>query len=134
MTASERTVERIAAGVAGGEATAREIVNAAIDTAERLNGALGAFLQIDREGALRRADDVDGAAASDRGALAGVPVAIKDNICVRGLQASCGSTILGPYRPPYTATAVERLLAAGAGVVGKTNCDQFALGSSNQNS
>jgi aspartyl-tRNA(Asn)/glutamyl-tRNA(Gln) amidotransferase subunit A len=63
-----------------------------------------------------------------------VPVAIKDNICVRGLQASCGSMILGPYRPPYTATAVERLLAAGAVVVGKTNCDEFAMGSSNENS
>src|SRR5918998_2907220 len=134
MTASERTVERIAAGVAGGETSAREVVTAAIDAAERLNGALGAFLQIDREGALRRAADVDGAAASERGALAGVPVAVKDNICVRGLQASCGSMILGPYRPPYTATAVERLLAAGAVVAGKTNCDEFAMGSSNENS
>src|SRR5918998_4781912 len=119
MTASERTVERIAAGVAGGETTAREIVNGALDAAERLNGALGAFLQIDREGALRRAADIDGAAASERGALAGVPLAIKDNICVRGLQASCGSMILGPYRPPYTATAVERLLAAGLGGPGE---------------
>jgi aspartyl-tRNA(Asn)/glutamyl-tRNA(Gln) amidotransferase subunit A len=135
MTASERTVERIAEGVAGGGTTAREAVAASLDAAERLNGALGAFLQIDREGALARAAEVDAAAGDgERGALAGVPVAIKDNICVRGLQASCGSMILGPYRPPYTATAVERLLAAGAVVVGKTNCDEFAMGSSNENS
>ena len=134
MGASERTVERITAGVAGGETTAREIVAASLDAAERLNDTLGAFLQIDREGAFLRAADVDGAAAGERGALAGVPVAVKDNICVKGLQASCGSAILGPYRPPYTATAVERLLAAGAVVVGKTNCDEFAMGSSNENS
>ncbi|HLL74555.1 MAG TPA: Asp-tRNA(Asn)/Glu-tRNA(Gln) amidotransferase subunit GatA [Pyrinomonadaceae bacterium] len=131
---TERTVERITAGVAGGGATAREVVSASLDAAEGLNGALGAFLQIDRAGALARAAEIDGAASAGRGALAGVPVAIKDNICVRGLQASCGSTILGPYRPPYTATAVERLLAEGAVVVGKTNCDEFAMGSSNENS
>ena len=146
MTVAERTIGRLTESLARGETTARASVAASLDAAEKLNGALGAFLQIDREGALRRADEIDGArgegaaregepaSGAGRGALAGVPVAVKDNICVEGFQTSCGSAILGPYRPPYTATAVERLLAAGGVVVGKTNCDEFAMGSSNENS
>ncbi len=104
-------------------------VEFSIDAAERLNETLNAFLEIDREGALRRAAEVE-----KDGALAGVPVAIKDNICVRGMQTSCGSKILGDYHPPYNATVVERLNDAGAVIIGKTNCDEFAMGSSNENS
>lgn len=120
-----------------GETTAHAAVESSLDAAEKLNDTLNAFLEIDREGALHRADEIDAQTKSETDALpalAGVPIAIKDNICVRGLQASCGSRILGPYRPPYNATAIERLLEAGAIVVGKTNCDEFAMGSSNENS
>ncbi len=114
----------------------RETVERSIEAAERLNGSLNAFLEIDREGALRRATEIESndPSAAGGGALAGVPVAVKDNICVRGMQASCGSRILGDYQPPYNATVIERLLAAGAVIVGKTNCDEFAMGSSNENS
>ena len=101
-----------------------------VDAAEKLNETLNAFLQIDRKGALARADSL----TTNSGALAGVPIAIKDNICVRGLQTSCGSHILGSYHPPYNATVIERLLNAGAVIIGKTNCDEFAMGSSNENS
>jgi aspartyl-tRNA(Asn)/glutamyl-tRNA(Gln) amidotransferase subunit A len=113
-----------------GEITARRAVQSSLDGAEKLNESLNAFLEIDRSGALQRA----GSITDQAGVLAGIPVAIKDNICVRGLQASCGSRILGDYHPPYNATVIERLLNAGAVVVGKTNCDEFAMGSSNENS
>src|SRR5687767_4497293 len=109
--------------------TPREVVEASVDAAEKLNDTLNAFLQIDRNRALKRAESIGQA-----GQLAGVPIAIKDNICVRGMQASCGSRILGDYHPPYNATVIERLTQAGAVVIGKTNCDEFAMGSSNENS
>src|SRR5712692_7256426 len=128
-----------------GETTARAAVEAALAAAEKLNDTLNAFLEIDREGALERAEAIDaslkslrrtsGQAPAPSGmSLAGVPVAIKDNICVRGMQTSCGSRILGPYHPPYNATVIERLIDAGAVIIGKTNCDEFAMGSSNENS
>lgn len=119
--------------LSSGTATAQSIAEAAIDAAENLNEELNAFLEIDRAGALRRAVEIDKSNESNQ-PLRGVPIAIKDNICVRGLQASCGSRILGPYHPPYNATAIDRLNAAGAVIIGKTNCDEFAMGSSNENS
>jgi len=118
--------------LARGETSARVEVEAALNAAEKLNDELNAFLEIDRAGALKRADGIDGKPSS--GPFNGIPIAIKDNICVRGMQTSCGSRILGPYKPPYNATAIERLLAAGAVIIGKTNCDEFAMGSSNENS
>jgi aspartyl-tRNA(Asn)/glutamyl-tRNA(Gln) amidotransferase subunit A len=105
-------------------------VEQSVTAAENLNEKLNAFLEIDRQGALERAAAVE----NNNGVLAGLPVAVKDNICVQGMQASCGSRILGDYHPPYNATVIERLTAAGAVVIGKTNCDEFAMGSSNENS
>jgi aspartyl-tRNA(Asn)/glutamyl-tRNA(Gln) amidotransferase subunit A len=110
----------------------RQTVEFAVKAAERLNESLNAFLQIDREGAVKRAEEIE--KNGDHGVLAGVPVAVKDNICVRGMQASCGSHILGQYHPPYNATVIERLINADAVIIGKTNCDEFAMGSSNENS
>src|ERR1044071_5867019 len=110
----------------------RQTVEFSINAAERLNETLNAFLQIDREGALKRAEQIE--KGGNAGRLAGIPVAVKDNICVVGMQASCGSKILSDYYPPYNATVIERLTKAGAIIIGKTNCDEFAMGSSNENS
>ena len=127
--------------ISTGETTALATVELAVSAAEKLNETLNAFLQIDRVGALKRAEKMDEKSRSNKTdadstplSLKGVPIAIKDNICVHGLQASCGSQILGDYHPPYNATVIERLLEAGAVVIGKTNCDEFAMGSSNENS
>ena len=129
-------IAEMRARLAARETTARALAETAIGAAEELNGTLNAFLEIDRAGALKRAGEIDEGLAEQRdgGALAGVPVAVKDNICVRGLQTSCGSRILGPYHAPYDATVIERLNKGGAISIGKTNCDEFAMGSSNENS
>ena len=116
--------------ISSGEITPRQAVESSLNAAEKLNQSLNAFLEIDRSGALKRAESLNG----QEGVLAGIPIAIKDNICVEGMQTSCGSRILGDYHPPYNATVIERLLGAGAVVIGKTNCDEFAMGSSNENS
>jgi aspartyl-tRNA(Asn)/glutamyl-tRNA(Gln) amidotransferase subunit A len=122
-------IESIRKSTASGQRTIRAVVESSVSAAEKLNETLNAFLQIDHEGAMQRAEEVGSASP-----LAGIPIAIKDNICVQGLQTSCGSRILGNYHPPYNATVIERLLGAGAVVIGKTNCDEFAMGSSNENS
>ena len=136
MSSSEYHVESIRSRIASGETTARLSVERSLDAAEKLNEELNAFLEIDRKGATARAEKLDTSMQDGQPGLtlAGVPLAVKDNICVRGLQASCGSRILGPYHPPYTATVIERLQSAGAVVIGKTNLDEFAMGSSNENS
>jgi aspartyl-tRNA(Asn)/glutamyl-tRNA(Gln) amidotransferase subunit A len=128
-----KTVGDISQALKRGETSAKTVALASLKTAEKLNDELNAFLEIDRKGATSRAEAID-EKRDFSAALAGIPIAIKDNICVRGLQTSCGSRILGPYQAPYNATAIERLLDAGVVVIGKTNCDEFAMGSSNENS
>ncbi|HEV7644001.1 MAG TPA: Asp-tRNA(Asn)/Glu-tRNA(Gln) amidotransferase subunit GatA [Pyrinomonadaceae bacterium] len=103
--------------------------------AEKLNPELNAFLRIDRETALKRAAELDSTDDTDgRLPLKGFPIAVKDNICTSDSQTSCGSLILGHYKPQYNATVVEKLNSAGAVIIGKTNLDEFAMGSSNENS
>lgn len=110
----------------------KRAIEKTLDNAERLNGELNSFLTVERDYALRRAAETENNGAEQ--SLKGLAIAVKDNICTKFSQTSCGSRILGNYRPQYNATAVERLLNAGAIIVGKTNMDEFAMGSSNENS
>ncbi len=100
--------------------------------AEQFNGELNSFLSIERESSLSRAQTLD--STDDVGPLKGVAIAVKDNICTKDMRTSCGSRILGNYKAQYDATAISRLNDAGAIVVGKTNMDEFAMGSSNESS
>jgi aspartyl-tRNA(Asn)/glutamyl-tRNA(Gln) amidotransferase subunit A len=122
--------------VASGRVSAVEVCRTCLDRTHARNPSLNAFTLVADERALARAADVDRRRASGAalGALAGVPVAIKDNLCVRGMRTTAASRILEQFVPPYDATLVERLEAADAVIIGKTNCDEFAMGSSNENS
>lgn len=130
------TIDELHKVYAAGEAKPSEIIKATLAEAEARNERLNAFLLIDRERALQHAAAMDANIGEllNSHPLAGVPVAIKDNMCMAGVRTTCGSRILGNYVPPYTATAVRKLEAAGAVIIGKTNLDEFAMGSSNENS
>ena len=121
--------------VAAGECSAVEVCRAALDRIDATDGLLNAFNTVSRERALEQAAriDRDPGAWKDR-PLVGVPIAVKDNLCTAGVRTTASSRMLESFVPPYDATVVARLAAAGAVVVGKTNCDEFAMGSSNENS
>jgi aspartyl-tRNA(Asn)/glutamyl-tRNA(Gln) amidotransferase subunit A len=119
--------------------SARELTQDFFRRIEQRNPELNAYLALSPERALAQADRADatiakGATAESLSPLAGVPIAIKDVLSTKGVRTTCGSKILEPYIPAYDATAIERLEAAGAVILGKTNCDEFAMGSSNENS
>ena len=130
------TIDRVRETLAAKKISARELAAEFFKRIEARNPELNAFLTLSPERAYAQADRIDRLAASGKPLplLAGVPVAIKDVISTRDLRTTCGSKILENYIPPYDATAVQRLEAAGAVIVGKTNCDEFAMGSSNENS
>ena len=122
--------------LASGDLTSVELTTACLDRIEALNDRVHAFLLIDREGALATAAEVDArrAEGADLHRLAGIPIALKDNMVTRGKPTTCASKILEGWLPPYDATVVLKVQAAGLPVVGKTNMDEFAMGSSTEHS
>jgi len=119
-----------------GEVSAEKVVRHYLDRIAERDGRLHCYLWVDREGALARARDIDRrrAAGESVGALAGIPIAVKDNLCTEGRPTTCASRILENFRPPFSAHVIELLEAADAVVIGKTNLDEFAMGSSTENS
>lgn len=119
-----------------GQITSTELTTACLDRIEALNPKINAFITIDRAGALKQAQEVDRRRelGEELHPLAGVPIAVKDNIVTRDLETTCASNILKGWRPPYDATVVTKLREAGLPIVGKTNMDEFAMGSSTEHS
>ena len=131
-----KSAVEIARDVRSGDSTADVELSRSLASIAARNDELHVFLHIDEEGAREAARRVDEriAKGEDAGPLAGVPIAFKDNLCQIGVPTTAGSRILSNWQPPYSATVVERVLAAGAVPVGKTNLDEFAMGSSTENS
>ncbi len=118
------------------EISSVEATTAYLDRIEKLNGSINAYVTVEKEEALKRAKEIDEkiAAGELKSPLAGVPVAVKDNMCIKGSRTSCSSKILSNFYPTFSSTAVEKLLDAGAVVLGRTNMDEFAMGSTSETS
>ena len=135
-TVKPQTVEQVRSAIQAGEATAAGLTEGFFAHIDARDPAIHAYLAVSKDRAFAQASRIDRLAAAGEPlpVLAGVPFGIKDALCQQGSPATAGSKILEGYMPPYDATVVQRLDAAGAVLLGKLNCDEFAMGSSNENS
>ena len=131
----DKTLTELKAGLQAGDFSSRELTEHFLERIKRHDGEINSFITVTEEQALRQADAADQAiAAGDHRLLTGLPIAHKDIFCTEGVRTSCGSRMLDNFIAPYTATAVEKMSAEGAVMLGKTNMDEFAMGSSNETS
>ena len=136
MELCDRSAAELARMLRKGEASSREITESVFKRIDDRENVINAFITITRDKALRQADLADERFRKNErtSLLDGIPIAIKDNLCTKGIKTTCGSKILDNYIPPYDATTVKKALQSGAILIGKTNMDEFAMGSSNENS
>src|SRR5690606_7743013 len=131
----DKTIAELSAALAARELSAVELTQALLDRIEAHHGTLNAFITVTAEQALEQARRADERIAKgEAGALTGIPIAHKDNFCTAGVLTTCASRMLHNFVPPYDATVVARLEEAGVVMLGKTNMDEFAMGSSNETS
>lgn len=136
MKIHQMTIEDIQQGYRQGSLRVKEVVEAYLERIDRLEDKVGAFITLCGETALKEAEEMDErlARGEDLGPLGGIPVAVKDNICTQGIKTTCASRMLEDFVPPYDATVVQKLKDAGAIILGKTNMDEFSMGSSTETS
>ena len=136
MDLQQTSATALLAQLSSGSCSSEQLTKACLEQVERVDPTIGAFLRIDPEQAIEQAQSIDRrrAAGEPLGQLAGLPIAVKDILCTRGVPTTCGSRMLENFIPPYNATVIERLLQADAVILGRTNMDEFAMGSSTENS
>lgn len=134
MELTKLTALELGGAIKKGQVSVKEAAQAALDQIAAQNGALNAFITVTGEQALDRAEQLQDGLKDAQSPLYGVPMALKDNICTRGVKTSCASKILGDFAPPYDAAVVDRLTAAGGLSLGKLNMDEFAMGSTSETS
>ena len=135
MKLHELTIKEAHAGLSAGEISSQELTKAVLERIQAVEPKVDAFISVDEDAALRQAAACDKRiAAGDATPMTGIPIGVKDLMCTKGVRTTCGSKILDTFVPPYDATVISKLKAAGAVIIGKLNMDEFAMGSSTEHS